>query len=214
MLDPDFIANMVINNSDSDSEDDDDCSTKLKEKIIEFVTNFKDLPKKEVIESEYSTRHIIRSDNIIKFQPPYNIDEVNSFEERNNIKLPEELKTYLTEISRSILYKNDELSTEKFYIIDLENNENLSKTCVLEYIIQVRPGLNTNDSDYEDTHPLLNYHGMMHLRDVGCGYTDQIILNGQFEGCVVNESFAGDGPIKIINMSFYKYICKTALINT
>lgn len=189
MLDPDFIANMVINNSDSDSEEND-CSTKLKEKIIEFVTNFKDLPKKEVIKTGYCTQHIIRSDNIIKFQPPYNIDKVNSFEERNNIKLPEELKTYLTEISRSILYKNDELSIEKFYIIDLENNENLSKTCVLEYIIQVRPGLNTNDSDYEDTHPLLNYHGMMHLRDVGCGYTDKIILNGQFEGSVVNESFA------------------------
>ena len=79
MLNSDFIANLLINNSDSDSEDDDDCSTKLKEQIIEFVTNFKDLPKEEVIESEYCTQHIIRSDNIIKFQPPYNIDEVNSF---------------------------------------------------------------------------------------------------------------------------------------
>ena len=55
---------------------------------------------------------------------------------------------------------------------------------------------------------------MMHIRNVGCGYTDKIILNGKFKGSIWNESFAGDGPIRIIDKSFYEYVCKTALINT
>ncbi len=208
---------MLINHNDLDKDDYSSKLKEIKEKIIEFVTHFKDLPKEEVIKTGSWTQHIIRSDNIIKFQPPYSMDEVISFEDRNNIKLPAELKTYLTEISRSILYKHPKVNSEKFYIIDLKNNDNLVKTCVLEHEIQVSPGLYTDDEDDEDEddiHPLLNYHGMMYLRDVGCGYTDQIVLNGKFRGCVVNESFAGDGPIKIINNSFYQYICNTALINT
>ena len=210
MLNVDTIFDLIENIRDSK---EDDYSKKLKEKIIEFVKNFKDLKKEEVIKINGWTQHISRSENVINFKPPYNTDEVNSFEERNNIKLPEELKTYLTEISKSIFYKHDELRTEQFFIINLENNENLSKTCSLKHRIQFKPELNINYSD-DDDHPLLNCHGMMYLRYVGCGYTDQIVLNGRFEGSVVNESFVGDGPIKIINRSFYKYICNTALINT
>ena len=105
---------------------------------------------------------------------------------------------------------NINLLDQKEPKLDLENNENWRKNCVLEHKIPVNPELNYSDDD----HPLLNYHGMMHIRNVGCGYTDKIILNGKFKGTVWNESFAGDGPIRIISGSFYKYICKTALINT
>jgi len=211
-------------NNLSNSESETESSKKLKEVIIEFVKHFKDLKKEEINEKGRWTERIKRLETCLNFQPPYTIYEVTSFEERNGIKLPKELKTYLTEISRSIFCKTS--GADDFCIIDLKNNENLRKDCVLVNILHFNRNklFSSEDEDEEDEDdqededevddPLLDYHGMMHIRRVGCGYSDKIILNGKFEGSVWNESFVGDGPITLINDSFYRYVCKTSLINT
>ena len=77
------------------------------DKILEYRNNFKDLKYHEIRKSYGGTvtTEICRGKTHINFQPPYSLDEVNSFEYKNNIQLPEELKIYLTKVSRSI-YKN------------------------------------------------------------------------------------------------------------
>ena len=49
------------------------------------------------------------------------------------------------------------------------------------------------DPEFNPKNNLLQ--GSMTLREVGCGYQDIIILNGQYYGNVCYESFGGDDPI-------------------
>ena len=185
------------------------------EKILEYRNNFKDLKYHEIRKSYGGTvtTEIRRGETHINFQPPYSLDEVNSFEYKNNIQLPEELKIYLTKVSRSV-YKNH----LEFRIIELNDNENFKKQCPLEGNYRLLcaqpfclcPQCESDDEDkcdeFYDNDPLLNFHGMMTIREVGCGYTDQIVLNGKFKGTIWHEKFAGDGGIMKTYDSFFDYI--------
>ncbi len=49
------------------------------------------------------------------------------------------------------------------------------------------------------------FNGTLELREIGCGYTNRIILNGDKKGYVIKEQLAGDGPIRIDYKSFFTY---------
>jgi hypothetical protein len=158
------------------------------EQIIVFRDNFVDLP---IVKG---TGKIVDHLNLsgshkLKYQKPYGIDEIDAFETKNGIELPEEFKTYLTEVSRS-LYK-DHL---EFSIIELIDDDKMSKPCALE-----------SDYAFDDDPDITECMGMMRVRRIGCGYNHMICLNGKYRGAVWEEAFVGDGPIVIIADNFFEY---------
>ena len=176
-----------------------DTSTSKLERIISYRDSFKDLKNHEIKKNKNFTENIHRPNTLINYQPPYSLQEVEDFEKRNNIELPEELKIYLTQVSKSI-YKNH----LEFKIIELKDNENFNKPCILEDTYTSCP--DESDEEEYEKNPILNLHGMMEIRTIGCGYTDQIILNGKFKGTIWTEYFAADGEITKTFDSFFDYI--------
>jgi len=169
--------------------------------IIEFRDSFVDLKTDETIEHEFSSFTIHRPIVLTNYQQPYNINDINLFEQYNIIELPEELKSYLTTVSKSLYKKHLEFS-----IIELNNNPNLKKPCVLRRDIQLSPNIDEDDVELYNNDPLLNFHGMMNIREIGCGSNVKIVLNGKYKGTIWREHFINDGCILKIYDSFFEYV--------
>lgn len=220
--------------------------------IKTYVDNFKDLQVHEIINNEVYTMEISRTK--INYGSPYSIVQVLEFEKQNNIILPQQLKAYLTEISRDIYKPHLEFQT-----IKLEDDDNLSKpymflkSCIpyydltsnkilpydIEYIKKnIKEYKNHTDNEiknvideytcitpyklkqFQETGYILDeyewhndiddelFNGTMLIRDIGCGYTNRIILNGQYYGKICTEYICGDGNIEIEYDTFFNYIVK------
>ena len=153
--------------------------------LIKHRDNFVDLETTK--HTHFGT--INKPAHLLNYQPPYSLNEIKRFEHRNNIQLPNELIIYLTQVSKS-LYK----SHLEFSIICLHDDTVLQKTCTI---------------DEDDDMFSINLDGMMTIREVGCGYTDKIVLNGKWKGEIwVDYSIADAGCYKI-NNSFLEYALDT-----
>ena len=135
------------------------------------------------------------------FSSPYSNEEINNFEMENNIKLPIQLRNYLTTISRN--YYITKFNQNNKYNILLNKDNKLSSKCFLDKEIYSTNEI--DDLDDEISTSISEGNGTMFLRDVGCGYTDFIVLNGKYTGTIWSEELCGDGAVRIINRTFYKY---------
>ncbi len=112
-------------------------------KIQKIKDEWKELPKEEVQTiNEYATRHITR--NVVKYSPPYTFKEIYNFEKENGIKLPQQLKVYLIEISKVIYKKHLE-----FQIVKLRSSNNLKLKFPWICKSTPCPGLNNSDDEYD-----------------------------------------------------------------
>ena len=177
------------------------------EEIRSKVTAFEPLEEHEITKGVGWTCETHRISERRIYQPPYSLTKVKEFETRNEIQLPEQFKTYLTEISRS-LFKNH----LEFSIIELKDEKNLKRACGLHEVFNScpeEPDFEDDDDEaydlWEDNHPLRGFHGLLDLRHVRCGHTDRLVLNGKYKGTVWRELFAGDGGILRTHSSFYEY---------
>lgn len=136
------------------------------------------------------------------FSSPFDDEEINIFENDNNIKLPKQLRNYLTGISKNLYIAK--FNQNKKSDIVLENKENLSFKCNLEKNIYSERELYKLDNSIVNS--IEKGDGTMFLRDIGCGYTDFIVLNGKYRGTVWSEELCGGGAVRMINTTFYKYV--------
>ena len=86
----------------------------------------------------------------------------------------------------------------------LKNKEKLSSECLFDKNIYATEEL--DELKDEITTSIKNGNGKMFLRDVDCGYTDFIVLNGKYTGTVWSEELAVDGAVRMINTTFYEYV--------
>ena len=156
--------------------------------------------KKDKEDYEKIVKYVNEKNDI--FLSPYTNEEINNFERKSNIKLPLQLRNYLTTISKN--YYITKFNQNSKYNILLENEDKLSSKCFLNNNIYSSSELYNFDDDTKKS--IENGDGTIFLRNIGCGYTDFIVINGKYTGTVWSEELCGDGAIRMINSTFYKYI--------
>jgi hypothetical protein len=142
------------------------------------------------------------------FFKPYELDEINKYEEIMDITLPLELKIYLTCISSSV-YKTH-LDYTKIILGNLEK-----MPAIVEGVGYFHQTSQYIDSDLDDEEYNIKLEELCKIKDTtvvlklrgcGCGYTDVLILNDdKNHGQVWHEKFAGDGVFYKVNESFFDY---------
>ena len=156
--------------------------------------------KKDKEDYEKIVKYVNEKNDI--FLSPYTNEEINNFERKSNIKLPLQLRNYLTTISKN--YYITKFNQNSKYNILLENEDKLSSKCFLNNNIYSSSELYNFDDETKKS--IENGDGTIFLRNIGCGYTDFIVINGKYTGTVWSEELCGDGAIRMINSTFYKYI--------
>lgn len=128
------------------------------------------------------------------FYEPFKLDEVEKFEKDNGVTFPNEMKKYITEVSQSI-FKNH------LGVRDIP----LDSKCVGHF-----PKINSIDDKfyYEDIMEknAEEYVKIYDIRQLGCGFSDNIVLEGKFIGTIWQDTLASQGSIKFKAPSFYKYL--------
>ncbi len=105
------------------------------------------------------------------------------------------------------------------YIREKKNEPDMSKEKVQHILNQeyyytpseltklVEQGVLDKDYKFEtEEDDSLFGEGTLHIREIGCGYFDFMVLNGKFRGSVWSNHLAGDGPILKEYNSFFEYI--------
>lgn len=191
---------------------------KIKTIREKFLTLTTDYTKHDVI----TTYMLIKEGGELSL--PYTEEEINKFETEYKIALPEELRTYLTTVSKYIYkrhlgFKPVVLSTDRLrYFKEFGGFNFNNKTSCSEC---EKCKVNSDYCDNDENECECNYCGYreyeegandkytmltLTLRDIGCGYTNFITLAGKYKGYVCEELLAGDGPVSVISKSFYDYV--------
>lgn len=122
-----------------------------------------------------------------RMKSPISIDEVEAFERRNRVSIPQEFKLFLTSVGNG--------GAGPYYgIYSLGSNEDiyLSEPCRLhpgmtdeeweELVRFDRDGV--SDEQYDEEYDAL-FQGMLSLGTQGCTYEMMLIVNGEYRGRIV-----------------------------
>jgi|SaaInlStandDraft_6_1057023.scaffolds.fasta_scaffold84193_1 hypothetical protein len=136
------------------------------------------------------------------------LQQVTELEQQENIKFPLEFKLYLTCVTSST-YKTH-LDWQKMHMS--KQNIRMMPTIISDSrsYLQREVADDIDDDKYDAAFDKLveeQYNTKtFKLRDVGCGYTDLLILDeNNFHGQVWHEKFAGDGKFYKRDNSFFDY---------
>lgn len=156
---------------------------------------------------------IFQSNNITftqshELNKPYDLIELMEYENKNNIKIPLELKIYLVCVSNAVFKSHLKTQIIKLKnpvkmptIIQGINSYNQTQLDEVEY----------NDPRYDSLFEKLQNEKdttiTLALRNCGCGYTDLIVVSecNNF-GEIWHEKFSGDGMFYRVNDSFFDYV--------
>jgi hypothetical protein len=145
----------------------------------------------------YGKLSVWRAESMCNYQNPYSQDEIRQFEKDNDIKLPLEFRSYLAQ-TKSLYRSHLDFST-----IELNKNKIIKLPINSEGIYF----LSQSDYDYDDENDNPAYNTkVLEIRDIGCGYTNVIVLEGEYAGTIWCEQFSGDGPLTRIFGSFFDYV--------
>lgn len=124
------------------------------------------------------------------FYEPFKLEEIEKFEKDNNIVFPEEMRKYITEISQS-MYKNH------LGVRDIP----LHEKC-----IEFMPEIKSLDDNFDENFKIINKIKVYEIRQLGCGFSDNIVLEGEFAGTIWENTLASSGNIELKAKTFYNYI--------
>ena len=153
--------------------------------------------KKAEFAREYRCMHTKTTRNGERFgwdlKPPYTLAEIEAFEAGVDpgFKLPDEFRTYLTQVSREVF------ATSYPEEVALDLDEGCCWYDARNYY-RLFP---RRDRDWDDDRSL--YDGMMQIGDDGCEWTTWIVARGNRAGSVWNSS--SDGMI-LSAETFYGYL--------
>jgi len=165
---------------------------------------------------EWGTEKIFGSDEPAGYElkAPYTVEEVECYEETLGVKLPADLKTYLTEVSRELFVASYPMIFSLHASGPLKNEFKLPEeksywcydNCLIHGAYPQLPEPHHEDNDYGSCDCEENWTGgMERVGEGGCTDTDLLVIKGTQVGTVWCVGSGGDSLHRSYD-SFWDYI--------